>query len=98
MNKVQVDDALLLLALPCGQQLSKSRDADHPPGFHRFPERLPDDGRNLPVMGLHHGRDLGDTVDDRTIPRAFLTGFLTYTNGACSVRRFSVALSISPTQ
>src|SRR4051794_35186406 len=22
----------------------KSRDADHPPGFHRLPERLPDDG------------------------------------------------------
>src|SRR4051794_2303336 len=46
--------------------------SDHPSGFGCFPEHLADEGRNLPVMSLHHGRDLGNAVDDWAISEIVL--------------------------
>src|SRR3954447_15146944 len=45
----------LLRSAGVKQAFVASRDADRPPGLYCFPEHLSDDGRNLPVMGLHHG-------------------------------------------
>src|SRR3954465_6247605 len=47
------------------------RRADRPPGLRCLPEHIPDDGRNLPVMGLHHACGTGELVDRRTVLKIF---------------------------
>src|SRR4051812_2059044 len=46
-----------------------SGGSDPPPGLGCLPEHLADHRWNIPMMGLHHGRDLGDALDDRAIPK-----------------------------
>src|SRR5215207_7827361 len=58
---VGVADRVLIVSA-----LSKS---DRTPGFCCLPEYLADDGRHLPIMRFHHGRDLGDAVDDRAVAK-----------------------------
>src|SRR3954452_15950175 len=49
-----------------------SGGSNHPPGFDCLPEHLADHRRDLPVMGLHHGHDLGDALDDWAVVKIIL--------------------------